>query len=75
MIVCVCRGVTDRQIRQEAAAGHALDEVFRRTGAGSSCGTCRLAVARLVAMEHAQAAARAQSVEQAAQQQPEQDAA
>jgi bacterioferritin-associated ferredoxin len=57
MIVCVCRGITDRRLRQEAAAGHDLEEVFARTGAGSSCGICKLAMARLVAEEHARQAA------------------
>jgi len=56
MIVCVCRAITDRRIRQEAAAGHDLEQVFARTGAGSSCGICKLAVARLVADEHARQA-------------------
>lgn len=55
VIVCLCKGVTDRRIRREAAAGHSLDEVFRRTGAGSGCGSCRLAVARIVAEERAAA--------------------
>ncbi len=59
MIVCVCRGVTDRQIREAAAAGRSLDQVMQCTGAGTSCGTCRLMIARLVADEHARAAARA----------------
>ncbi len=56
MIVCVCRGITDRRIRDEAADGSSLDEVLARTGAGSSCGTCRFAIARLVGEEHARAA-------------------
>ena len=67
MIVCVCKGVSDRRIREEAAAGHSLDEVFRRTGAGSSCGQCRFAIARIVAAEHAAA--------QVAEQAGKQDAA
>ena len=57
MIVCVCRGISDRQLRAEAAAGHSLEQVMHRTGAGSSCGTCRFAIARLVSDEHARIAA------------------
>jgi len=56
MIVCVCRAVTDRQIRAEAAAGRSLEEIFARTGAGSSCGTCKLMVARIAAEARAKAA-------------------
>jgi bacterioferritin-associated ferredoxin len=67
VIVCVCKGVSDRRIRAEAAAGHSLDEVLRRTGAGSSCGQCRFAIARIVHAEHAAA--------QAAEQVAKQDAA
>lgn len=56
MIVCVCRGVTDRQIREEAVAGRSLEEIFQCTGAGSCCGTCRLTVARIAADARAAAA-------------------
>lgn len=71
MIVCICKGVTDQQIRQQAADGHSLDEIFRRTTAGSGCGTCRLAVARLVA----ETRAAAKAAEQPAAQPAKQDAA
>jgi bacterioferritin-associated ferredoxin len=57
VIVCVCKGISDRRIREEAAAGHSLDQVLHRTGAGSSCGSCVFAIARMVAEEHARAAA------------------
>jgi bacterioferritin-associated ferredoxin len=56
MIVCVCRGITDRRIREEAATGATAEEVFALTGASSSCGSCKLAVMRLVAEEHARQA-------------------
>lgn len=55
MIVCVCKGITDRRIREEAAAGRSLEEVLRRTGAGSSCGSCVFAIARIVSDTQAQA--------------------
>lgn len=55
MIVCVCKGVTDRRIREEAVAGRPLEEILQFTGAGSSCGTCRLSVARIAAEARAAA--------------------
>jgi bacterioferritin-associated ferredoxin len=56
MIVCVCRGITDRRILEEAAAGYTAEQVFERTGAGSSCGSCKFTIMRMVAAEHARAA-------------------
>lgn len=41
MYVCICNGVTDRQIREAAEAGCAsLPELTMRTGVGATCGTC-----------------------------------
>lgn len=41
MYVCICNGVTDRDIRQAAEAGCAtMSELTMRTGAGASCGSC-----------------------------------
>ncbi len=57
MIVCVCRNVSDAAIRAGARAGMSLDAVLRETGAGSGCGTCVLAVARIHAAEARAAAA------------------
>jgi len=51
MIVCVCFGVSDRLVRQRASEGVSLAAVLEETGAGSSCGTCRLAMARIHAGE------------------------
>ncbi len=48
MIVCVCRAVSDRKILELAGQGLSPEQVMARTGAGSCCGTCRPAVARLV---------------------------
>ncbi len=58
MIVCVCKNVSDSAIRAGARAGKPLEVVLRETGAGSGCGTCVLAVARIHAAE-ARAAAQA----------------
>ncbi len=41
MYVCLCNGVTDRQIREAADAGcGSLAELTMRTGAGANCGSC-----------------------------------
>jgi len=39
--VCICNGVTERDIREAAAAGCAsMTELTMRTGAGANCGCC-----------------------------------
>ena len=39
--VCVCNGITDRQVRDVAAAGcRSVAELTMRTGAGAGCGSC-----------------------------------
>jgi bacterioferritin-associated ferredoxin len=49
MLVCQCRGVTDRQIRRLVKDGAcSTREVARATGAGMRCGGCRSNVARVV---------------------------
>jgi len=41
MYVCICNGVTDRQVREAAAAGcGSVSELTMRTGLGSTCGSC-----------------------------------
>jgi len=41
MYVCLCNGVTDREIRQVAEAGcRTISELTMRTGCGASCGSC-----------------------------------
>jgi len=49
-IVCVCLGVGANQIRAAARGGAAsVAEVGACTGAGTNCGSCRPAIARLIA--------------------------
>ena len=49
MIVCQCRGVSDRQIKRAVRNGAcSLREVARETGAGMRCGGCRTSVAQVV---------------------------
>jgi bacterioferritin-associated ferredoxin len=41
MYVCLCNGVTERDIRQTAAAGcRSMAELTMRTGCGAGCGSC-----------------------------------
>ena len=41
MYVCICNGVTERDIRQAAEAGcRTVSELTMRTGCGATCGTC-----------------------------------
>lgn len=54
MIVCSCFRVSDAHIRDLARRGLSLGEILEETGAGSSCGICQLAVARVRAGEPAQ---------------------
>jgi bacterioferritin-associated ferredoxin len=49
MIVCQCKGISDRVIRSAVAAGaDTVPAVERACGAGTDCGGCRLAVAAVV---------------------------
>jgi bacterioferritin-associated ferredoxin len=49
--VCICFDVSDRLVRERARAGVPLEAVLAETGAGSACGQCRLAMARIHAGE------------------------
>lgn len=41
MYVCLCNGVTDRQIREAVDNGcDSIGELTMRTGCGASCGSC-----------------------------------
>ena len=49
MLVCHCRGITDRQIRRLVNDGAtSTREVARATGAGMRCGGCRSNVRQVV---------------------------
>ena len=50
MYVCICNGVTERDIRQAAEAGcRSVPELTMRTGAGANCGSCLDMAAELLA--------------------------
>jgi bacterioferritin-associated ferredoxin len=39
--VCLCNGVTERDVRQAASAGcRTMPELTMRTGCGATCGSC-----------------------------------
>lgn len=41
MYVCLCNGVTEREIRQTAHSGcRTMAELTMRTGCGAGCGSC-----------------------------------
>ena len=41
MILCVCRGVSDREVAEAVAQGAtSVAEVRRACGAGTDCGSC-----------------------------------
>jgi len=49
MFVCLCNGVTERDVQQAIEEGaSSVEEVAYCTGAGTRCGTCVSAVAALV---------------------------
>ena len=49
MLVCHCRGITDRQIRRLVREGAcSTRDVARATGAGLRCGGCRENVKQVV---------------------------
>ena len=55
MYVCICNGVTDREIRQAAEAGcRTMAELTMRTGAGSTCGSCIEMATAILDEVHAQ---------------------
>ena len=48
MIVCVCKGVSDRAISAAVEGGAAsLEEIATATGAGTDCGCCEETIERL----------------------------
>lgn len=49
MFVCLCHGVTERQILECARDGvRCMEELACRTGVGTGCGCCRDFAARLL---------------------------
>jgi bacterioferritin-associated ferredoxin len=56
MYVCLCKGVTDRQIKDLASQGvRCVTEVGRCSGAGTRCGSCRSTISKILESEPASA--------------------
>jgi len=54
MYVCICNGVTERQVREAAEAGcTSVSELTMRTGAGACCGSCTGLAAEILDEVHA----------------------
>jgi bacterioferritin-associated ferredoxin len=52
MYICSCFAVNDRTIRRHAREGaDSVDEIGRRCGAGTGCGSCRFRIERIVREE------------------------
>ena len=57
MIVCLCRGLSERELRGLLAGGiRSTEEVSRSCGAGGDCGACLSMIDRLVEDVHRRAA-------------------
>lgn len=55
MYVCLCNGVTERDIRQAVQAGcGSMTELTMRTGCGSTCGSCLPLACELLAQAQAE---------------------
>jgi bacterioferritin-associated ferredoxin len=49
MIVCICRGISDRHLEALVDAGaQTVEQVERLCGAGGDCGACRSEVERII---------------------------
>lgn len=49
MYVCLCKGVTNKDIKQLVSAGvSSVEEIMECTGAGTGCGTCLAEIAQMV---------------------------
>lgn len=63
MYVCLCNGVTDRQIQEAAAAGcTSIGDLMMRTGCGACCGSCVDMASELLTSSHAHRAASAPTI-------------
>ncbi|HSD18751.1 MAG TPA: (2Fe-2S)-binding protein [Anaeromyxobacter sp.] len=49
MKICVCRDVSDGLLRDAVRCGRTVEDVIAATGAGSDCGACEGALARIAA--------------------------
>ena len=49
MIVCVCEGVSDREVREAITEGsRTLQDIGRSCGAGTDCASCCLTLRQMI---------------------------
>ena len=49
MIVCVCEGVSDREVREAITEGsRTLQDIGRRCGAGTDCASCCMTLRQMI---------------------------
>lgn len=60
MYVCVCKGVTDREIEQRAIQGDDYSDVRRELGVATDCGACGQLCKSLLRQYEAEAVASAE---------------
>jgi bacterioferritin-associated ferredoxin len=54
MIVCICRGVSDRKIHQAIDDGAGSVRDLQRCGIGDECGSCHNALRKMLAAAEAE---------------------
>lgn len=70
MIICSCKGISDRMIHRLILDGHLnLEDLTAHTGAGSDCGSCvnalHVEIDRLSPKSHASSHAQAPNIQRA----------
>jgi bacterioferritin-associated ferredoxin len=51
MYVCICMGVSDKEIRDRVKNGHTMADLIRDLHVGQGCGSCREELRELVKKE------------------------
>jgi bacterioferritin-associated ferredoxin len=51
VIVCICKGVSDRKIREMAQQGQSLRQIITNCEAGTCCGACTSDIKEIVKVE------------------------
>lgn len=57
MILCLCKGISDRKIKEMAQAGQTLREIVETSEASTCCGACATDLRELVKSETSKAKA------------------
>ena len=48
MILCLCNGVSDKEVKSQAKEGKSIEEIQKETRVGTDCGMCLMECKRLV---------------------------